>query len=53
MEPRYAFFIWASFAVSAVVVIWNVVAPKLQRNQIRQRLSDALENPDSASESEE
>jgi heme exporter protein CcmD len=44
MDPRYAFFIWASFGIGAVVVLWNVLAPWQARNQLRQRLSEAAED---------
>lgn len=44
MDPRYAFFIWMSFGIAAVAVLWNVFAPRLERNQLRQRLSEAAED---------
>jgi len=44
MDPRYALFIWSSFGVAALAVVWNLLAPKLARNQIRRRLSDALDD---------
>lgn len=43
MDPRYALFIWTCFGAAAIAVLWNVIAPALARNQLRQRLSDALE----------
>jgi heme exporter protein CcmD len=44
MDPRYAFFIWASFGLVAVVVLWNLVAPTLARNQIQARWSEAQDD---------
>lgn len=44
MDPRYALFIWASFALVAAVLLWNLIAPALARNQIRARLSEAQDD---------
>ena len=45
MDPRYAFYIWMSFGLAAAMVLWNVLAPRIERNQLRQRLSEAAEDP--------
>ena len=44
MDPRYAMFIWLSFGIAAAVVVWNVLAPRLERNQLKRRLSEAAED---------
>lgn len=44
MDPRYAFFIWASFGVAALAVLWNAASPWLARKAIRQRLLDAADD---------
>ena len=44
MDPRYAVFIWASFGLAAVTVVWNVLAPYLARNELRRRLSESAED---------
>lgn len=38
MDPRYAFFVWASFGLAAVVVLWNVLAPRFERHALSVRL---------------
>ena len=43
MDPRYAAFIWASFGLTALVVMWNVLAPRWQRNELKRRLSEHAE----------
>jgi len=40
MNPKYALFIWTSYALTAAVVIWNLLAPRLRRNQLQRRMSD-------------
>lgn len=44
MDARYAFFIWSSFGIAAAVVLWNVLAPRLARNELKRRLSEAAED---------
>lgn len=44
MDPRYAFFIWSSFGTAAAVILWNVLAPRLARNELKRRLSEAAED---------
>jgi len=44
MDPRYAFFIWTSFGIAAAMVLWNVLAPRVERNQLKARLSQAAED---------
>lgn len=44
MDPRYALFIWASYALSALVVVWNLWSPRRTRNELRQRLSERAED---------
>lgn len=40
MDPRYAFFIWACFGIAAAAVLWNVLAPMVERNKLKRRLSE-------------
>lgn len=44
MDPRYAFFIWMSFGIAAAMVLWNVLSPRIERNQLKRRLSEAAED---------
>jgi len=44
MDPRYAFFIWASFGVAAIAVLWNVLAPYFARRRLLQRLAESQED---------
>lgn len=40
MNEKYAAFIWSSYALGLAVLIWNLVAPKLRRRELRRRLSE-------------
>ena len=44
MDPRYAFFIWMSFGIAAVMVAWNVIAPRIERKQLRAALAESQED---------
>ena len=41
MNPKYAFFIWTSYALALAVLLWNVFAPSLRRSQLRRELVEA------------
>lgn len=43
MDPRYVGFIWACFGITAFVVLWNALAPKIERNKLKARLSESAE----------
>jgi len=45
MNPRYALFVWSSYALALAVVLWNAWVPQLRRRQLKRQLSDALEDP--------
>ncbi|HEX4871368.1 MAG TPA: heme exporter protein CcmD [Nevskiaceae bacterium] len=34
----YAPFVWGSFGCAALVLVWNVLAPRWQRRALRQQL---------------
>ena len=34
MDPRYALFIWASYGLSALVVVWNLWSPRRTRKAL-------------------
>ena len=36
----YATYVWGSFGATAVVFIWNLLAPSLRRSDILKELSD-------------
>jgi heme exporter protein D len=36
----YAFYVWGSFGVAAVVWAWNLLVPRLQRKQILKQLTE-------------
>jgi heme exporter protein CcmD len=40
MNPKHAFFIWSSYALTAAVILWNLIAPRLARNELRRALSE-------------
>ena len=44
MTGKYALFIWGSYGLSFAVLLWNVFAPRLRRNELKKRLSEALED---------
>jgi len=35
----YAFYVWTSYGLTTVVLLWNVLAPVLQRKQILRQLA--------------
>lgn len=45
MNPKYALFIWSSYALALAVVLWNAFAPHFRRNDLKRRLSESLEEP--------
>lgn len=44
MNEKHALFIWGSYACTAAVLLWNYLAPRLARNQLRTRLSEAAQD---------
>lgn len=36
----YAVFVWGSFGCAAAVYLWNLIAPRAQRREILQQLSE-------------
>lgn len=47
MNEKYAVFIWGSYAVTVAVLVWNWLSPRLARNELRARLSEAQQDSDS------
>lgn len=45
MNPKYALFIWSSYALTLAVLMWNVLAPSLRRGQLKRELSAAEDAP--------
>jgi heme exporter protein CcmD len=43
VNPKYAVFIWSSYALALAVVLWNAFSPHLRRNDLKRRLSESLE----------
>ena len=35
----YAFYVWTSYGLTAAVLLWNVLAPIVQRKQILRQLA--------------
>ena len=35
----YAFYVWTSYGLTTVVLLWNVLAPVVQRKQILRQLA--------------
>ncbi len=50
MDPRYAAFIWCSFGLAAVTVLWNVLAPSFKRRALLQQLREVRDDLDTAAE---
>ena len=47
MSEKYALFIWASYGLTLAALAWNWLAPRLARNELRARLSEAqMESPE-------
>ena len=44
MNPKYALFIWSSYALALAVVLWNAFTPHLRRNHLKRHLSESLED---------
>lgn len=40
MTGKYALFVWGSYALTALVLLWNVAAPRLTRTGALRRLLD-------------
>jgi heme exporter protein D len=41
----YAVYVWGSFGAAALVLIWNVLSPLLQRKAVLRRLVEDSEQP--------
>jgi heme exporter protein CcmD len=41
MNPKHAIFIWGSYGLTLVVLLWNSLAPQLRRSELRRRLSES------------
>ena len=39
----YGAYVWSSFAISAVVLIWSVAMPMLEHKKLRKRLKQMIE----------
>ena len=40
MNEKHALFIWTSYGLTAAVLLWNWLAPRLARNELRRQLSE-------------
>jgi heme exporter protein CcmD len=40
MNEKHALFIWTSYGLTAALLLWNWLAPKLTRNELRRQLSE-------------
>ena len=43
MNEKYALYVWSSYGLTLAVLIWNLLAPKLRRNELKRRLAEPLE----------
>ncbi|MDE0854856.1 MAG: heme exporter protein CcmD [Nevskia sp.] len=50
MNPKYALFIWSSYALALAVVLWNAFTPHLRRNDLKRRLSESAEQTEGEDE---
>lgn len=48
MNPKYAFYIWTSYALTALVLAWNLFNPVLRRKALIERI--AVQDADSESD---
>ncbi|MCK9192830.1 MAG: heme exporter protein CcmD [Nevskia sp.] len=47
MNPKYAFFIWSSYALTALVLLWNLISPALTRKALLNKISAGNGDPES------
>ncbi len=40
MNPKYALFIWGSYALTFAVLLWNALTPQLRRQDLKRRLAE-------------
>lgn len=50
MNPKYAVFIWSSYALTLAVLLWNALAPRLRRRELQRKLSEAADLADEVEE---
>lgn len=43
----YEFYVWASVGLGLAVIVWNLLAPAVQRRAVLARLGDDAESEDS------
>jgi heme exporter protein CcmD len=44
MNAKYAAYIWSSYALTLVVLLWNALAPWRRRNDLLRRRSEAADD---------
>jgi heme exporter protein CcmD len=44
VNEKYALYVWSSYGLSLAVLLWNMWAPRLRRNQLRRQLAEAPED---------
>lgn len=47
-EFEYAAFVWSSYLLFAIVMIWQILQPVLRRRRIKKRLLEQLEEQQAA-----
>lgn len=40
----YAVYVWGSFGAAALVLLWNILTPGLERRSVLRRLGEEAEN---------
>jgi heme exporter protein CcmD len=40
MNGKYALFIWSSYGLTLAVLLWNALAPRLRRGELKRRAPD-------------
>jgi len=48
MNPKYAFYIWTSYALTALVLAWNLFNPIIRRKTLIEKIT--MQNADSESD---
>ncbi|TAM11422.1 MAG: heme exporter protein CcmD [Nevskiaceae bacterium] len=47
----FAFYVWSSFGLAVLVLVWNVLAPRLRHTAVLRELSTQDDTDDTASRS--
>jgi heme exporter protein CcmD len=40
MNGKYALFIWGSYALTSLILLWNILSPRVRRGAVMRQLAD-------------